>query len=138
MKANYNNKKEATISAGTLYEMNQQLMANEPTIAEVAAQKAEEDISNFFAQYAHQKYFMLLCKEQSDYTVFNLEHYNATTNTSATEDCIEILRERGKWLAAVPQEDESGIAKSVEFWVKIDDIPHAYYLFPYGQAVLEY
>ena len=141
MKANYNNTPEATsqVSLGNLYEINQNLMNHEPVISDEAKEKGIKDIKNFFNRYFHQKYFMLLCKEQSDYTIFNLSNpCAAQTCATAAKDLVECIENRGQWLAVSEEKDDGGIPRALEIWIRINGLSYAYYFFPYGEAVLEY
>ena len=140
MKANYQDKipkKESEVSLGNLYDMNKQIMANEPEIAaEVLAQKKEE-MMNWVNTHFAQHYFMLLCNERKDYTVFRMRDTTATIGAvqNMVSDVIECMTNRGTLLAIDLQE-----AGGWELWIKSaeDGFCSAYYLFPYGAAVLEY
>ena len=76
MKANYKDKlKKPTseVSLGNLYDMNKQLMDKEPILSEDAISEAKEKMAGQFFNKIEQKYYMLLCNEQRDYTLFNLD-----------------------------------------------------------------
>jgi hypothetical protein len=141
MKANYEDKiPQATseVSLGNLYDINKQLMENEVEInAEVLAKKMDE-IHDWLWEN-NTKYYMLLCHEQRDYTVFNLDKTSSWARMehkaccAMTEDVIECLRNRGSLIALELQLDDTW-----ECWIRNFDGCFAYYLFPYTQAVLEY
>lgn len=140
MKANYKDKipkKESEVSLGNLYDMNKQIMANEPEIgADVLAQKKEE-MMKWVNEHFKQSYFMLLCNERKDYTVFRMRDSVATIGAvqDMINDVIECMTNRGTLLSVDLQE-----AGGWELWMKGADDGEcaAYYLFPYGAAVLEY
>lgn len=142
MKANYEDKiPKATseVALGNLYDMNKQLMEQEPEISEAELQLAKEHLRTWLTHKFEQKYFMLLCHELRDYTLFNLDKTNTwkmappITVQTATNDIIECMTNRGKLL--VMDEQDDGVW---ELWVRNDEGCFAYYLFPYGEAVLEY
>ena len=141
MKANYENKLKPSseVSLGNLYDMNKQLMEQEPEITETELQLAKEQLRTWFTNNFNQKYFMLLCHEMRDYTLFNLDKTNSwkiakpQTITSATEDIIDCMNNRGRLLVIDQQENGAW-----ELWIRNSEGCFAYYLFPYGNAVLEY
>ena len=96
------------IPIGNMYEINQQLVNKE-------------------------KYYMLLCKELSDYTVYVLKD-SFNSRQKASYEVIETLKERGTIYAIDKQKNGS-----YEIWLKpfMKDLPHVYYLFPYSKAVIE-
>lgn len=142
MKANYTDKisqKTSEVSLGNLYDMNKQLMAQEPEITEAELQNVKEHLRGWITSNFKQKYLMLLCHELRDYTLFNLDKTSSwaiakpQTVYSAVEDIIECMTNRGTLLVADEQEDGAW-----ELWIRNAEGCFAYYLFPYGAAVLEY
>ena len=142
MKANYSTKqKEPTseVTLGNLYDMNKQLMAQEPPITGAELQLAKEHLRTWFTHHFEQKYFMLLCHELRDYTIFNLDKTDSwkmakpQTIMDAANDIIECMTNRGTLLVIDEQESDAW-----ELWIKNDEGCFAYYLFPYGNAVIEY
>lgn len=139
MKANYEDKipkKTSEVSLGNLYDMNKQLMANEAEIApEVRTEKRKALIDWIKANY-NEHYFMMLCHELRDYTVFRLRDTAPTIGAICTmaDDVFECMKNRGTLLALDLQD-----AGGWELWLRTEtgEIA-AYYLFPYGSAVLEY
>lgn len=141
MKANYEEKIKQTsdVSLGNLYDMNKQLMEHEPELAEDKIQLIKEQLRAWLTAHFKQKYFMLLCHELRDYTLFNLDKTDSwviakpETIFNSAIDVIDCLRNRGKLLSFIEQEDGAW-----EIWIRNDKGCFAYYLFPYGEAVLEY
>lgn len=142
MKANYKDKtpqQKSEVALGNLYEMNKQIMEQEPPITPTELQIAKEHLRAWLTHNFKQKYFMLLCHELRDYTLFNLDKTDswsiAPPNTvmSTTNDIIECMTNRGRLLVIDEQEDGAW-----ELWIKNSEGCFAYYLFPYGEAVLEY
>ena len=119
--------------------MNKQLMEREPELAEDKIQMIKEQLRAWLTAHFKQKYFMLLCHELRDYTLFNLDKTDSwviakpETIFNSAIDVIDCLRNRGKLLSFIEQEDGAW-----EIWIRNDEGCFAYYLFPYGEAVLEY
>lgn len=141
MKANYEDKIKPTsnVTLGNLYDMNKQIMDKEPPMESETIYEKGIQIETWLEKYGTNKYFMLLCHEQRDYTVFNLDKTStwaqipALNIRLAREDVLECLTNRGTLLAADLQPDDVW-----EFWIRNDEGSFAYYFFPYGAAVLEY
>lgn len=141
MKANYEDKipkKTSEVSLGNLYDINKQVMFSQPKVdAEILAQK-KADLREWITMHAYQHYFMMLCHERRDYTIFNftgksLQGVTIADVDSMTDDVIECLTNRGTLLALDLQD-----AGGWEFWIKDEDDAYMYLMFPYGAAVLEY
>lgn len=75
-------------------------------------------------------YWMLLCRERNDYTVFCIK-YSLGELTSAIKDC---LNNRGFVLDITKQPD-----KNYEIWIRDFDTNEnvVYYLFNYNEAIVE-
>jgi hypothetical protein len=116
----------------TLYDANKQLIKQieKPlTHPELAAK--QEELEDYFEGIV--KYAMLLCREQNDYTVFNLDGKSITAPHMAAREALGCCIDRGEVMSIEKTED--GIA--YEIWIMIDNEPYCYYLFPYDQAVIE-
>lgn len=141
MKANYQTKQATSTEAslGTLYDINKQLMAQMEGLTSDAILDKINELREWIMGYFAQKYLMLLCHERRDYTLFNLNRTDAKrsafleTMHHVATDIVECLTNRGEVQSMTLQEDGAW-----ELWIKIEDECFAYYLFPYGQAVLEY
>lgn len=140
MKANYEKKLSTSeVSFGNLYDMNKQLMEQEPAMKTDEFQTTLENLRAWLTHNFASKYFMLLCHELRDYTLFNLDKTSTwkiappVTIFEAAKDILECMTNRGTLLIADQQEDGAW-----ELWVRTDKGCFAYYLFPYGNAVLEY
>ena len=141
MKANYEDKTKPTaeVSLGNLYDMNKQLMEQEPAISDAELQLAKEHLRNWISANFKQKYLMLLCHELRDYTLFNLDKTSSWAVAKpqsvyeAVNDIIECMTNRGELLVIDDQKNGAW-----ELWIRNAEGCFAYYLFPYGEAVLEY
>lgn len=131
----------AEITMGTIYDANKSIMntriegTNEYkfkalTHPEMAgAQKKLEDFFNWKCD----TYAMLYCKERSDITIFHMyENQNPNPPAIAAKECLGCCTDRGDLLSVEEQKDGN-----YEFWIRIDEEPFAYYLFPYDNAVIE-
>jgi hypothetical protein len=120
------------VAMGTLYELNKSAMRASKTldIRETIKEK-DRELFNFFAT---NKFAMLLCNEQKDYTVFAMISNQSRESQVATakEELYTCLSNRGELLSFEKTED--GIA--FEIWLRINEEIFVYYLFPYNEAVL--
>lgn len=91
--------------------------------------KTVEDIWGRFPQGTY-SYWMLLCRERNDYTVFRLED-SISDFESALKEC---LNNRGKVLDITKQLDNN-----YEIWIRDFDTDEnvVYYLFDYNNAIIE-
>ena len=142
MKANYEDKmpqSTSEVSLGNLYDVNKQLMQKEPKITNTELQLAKEHLRTWITNNFKQKYFMLLCHELRDYTLFNLDKTSSWAIAKpqsvyeAVNDIIECMTNRGELLVIDDQKNGAW-----ELWIRNAEGCFAYYLFPYGEAVLEY
>ena len=126
---------KSQLTLGTLYEANKQLMSNKEVfkpmnVLEIGGAQAK--LENFFNMKCD-CYAMLYCKELSDITIFHMyEKQNPNPPALAAKECIGCCTDRGELLSIEEQPDGN-----FEIWIRIKDDPHAYYLFPYDNAVIE-
>lgn len=141
MQANYKEKipqSETEIALGNLYELNKQIMMQTPALETNEINTAISHLEDWFKDKPTERYYMLLCHERRDYTLFNLDK-TAQWKTiplenikDAAVDVMECLMNRGEVMSV-----ELESTGAFEFWVR-DNECYAYYLFPYSAAVLEY
>ena len=115
---------------GTLYDLNKSALATAEALDITKEfKKKKEKFYNYIKQHNNQ-FYMLLCNEQKDYTIFNLL-FPDTPKLCYCElaDCLE---NRGELLSFEPTED--GIA--YEIWLRINGEIFVYYFFPYDSAVI--
>lgn len=118
------------IELGTLYDMNKVAVAAETPLKKHEIKDKMRDIKTYFKE--GNKYFMLLCRERSDYSIFNFTKKTDVSLQHAINDLQECLENRGK-IMAINFEREL----IYEIWLMIKDQAYAYYLFPYDIGVLE-
>ena len=121
----------------SLYDFNKTNMAQikpyDPITLNRMCGKAASEIwdSNFLAEEPKDKiYWMLLCRERNDYTIFCIEH-DVNELASAITEC---LTNRGHVLDITRQNDGN-----YEIWIRDFDTNEnvVYYLFDYNNAIVE-
>ena len=128
------------IEFGTLYDVNKNLVKQKELKLSEAALNSKKLIIRDFLMNHEDKYFMLLCNERKDYTVFDFTPYDMTDYTKAKEksmDCAkclvdECLTNRGEIRGIDLTKDKDAI----EIWMVIDDDAYVYYFFPYDNGVI--
>lgn len=118
------------IEIGTLYDMNKELMKTAKPLDNKEINKQLVRVKDFFSG-DEVRYYMLLSKERSDYTVFRLK--NSLSSTKAIKDLKECLNNRGEILSIEKTEDNVAF----EIWLRIDGENFVYYLFRYDFGVIE-
>lgn len=116
------------IEMGTLYQVNKNLLMTEKAMTRDELRQAYKKIKKFFNEKPD-KYFMLLCREKYDFTLFNFTN----KENIKTKDLEECLINRGDIISIEATENK----EAFEIWLNIDDEPFAYYLFPYDLGVIE-
>lgn len=112
----------------TMYEINKNLMKEDkpldPIAINIAVKKATDGVLASF-----KKYWMLLCRERNDYTVFIV---NGSNNLE--KELKETLLNRGYLLSIDKQEDGN-----FEIWIRdsITEENFVYYLFDYTFGIIE-
>ena len=119
---------EKKVPLMSLYEMSKQIVAQMP----IRATSAElEPLKQILRRFKKLGYFMLLCREENDYTVVKVRK---AKNPDKFEDLIiELLQSRGD----IKDIDYDTDKKSLECWVQKEDKIMMYKLFPYSWGVIE-
>ena len=76
----------------TLYQINKMAYQQVPKMNELQFNQMMNNISLWFSSKEKSRYFMLLSKELSDYTIF---HFNSYDYSKAREELIELVNSRG-------------------------------------------
>lgn len=134
-------KKEMEV--GSLYELNQQVMSQLPPQPHDFLQEQLFKIKNWFIE-KDSKYFMLLCKEKADYTLFNFKYKNTkddmfnefknTISKKAVQELEECVKDRGILMAINKASEDAW-----EIWIKKFFTKEVcmYMLFECGPMVIE-
>lgn len=100
----------ADVALGNLYELNQQIMAQLPPQDQNTMNHNWTVIGDWFGK-GKQRWFMLMCKERSDFTMF---HITDNQFTKGVMELQEVLRERGEILAIQYLHGEDAF----EIWIR--------------------
>lgn len=121
----------AELNLGTLYDFNKEAMKNEKPLDPIQFNVQTKEVC-VEMQEREAQYWMLLCHERRDYTIFNI---------IACQDIKDIecelrptLQNRGIILSIEKQSDENW-----EIWIRDMETGEnfVYYLFPYDNGVIE-
>ena len=128
-------RKMSDVTLGTLYDVNKGLVAkNEIELTEGVINSKKEIVKNFIMK-TENAHYMLLCKEQGDYTIFR--RYNMEDAEKAMEISNilidECLKNRGE-IRGIDLTKDKG---AIEIWLLIEEEAYCYYFFPYDAAVIE-
>lgn len=127
-------KKTSEVTLGTAYEINKNLVQKyEKELTEQELEEKEDMIAKFITEKLN-FYFMLLCHDKRDYTLFNLNGINDyNTGVKTAKELYDCLKNRGQIKGIDRTED--GMA--VEIWISDGKESYAYYFFPYDEGVIE-
>lgn len=126
---------ENEISLGTLYEVNKNLVQNaEKELTEGVLNSKKEIVKNFVNK-TNNYYYMLLCNERKDYTIFHINNTCSNEKPMELSLCLidECLKNRGEIRGIDITKDKGAI----EIWLSIDGEAYVYYFFPYDSALVE-
>lgn len=123
--------KTTNVELGSLYDINKSIINNLPSLTQEEIQEKNAEIEDFILHTAD-TYYMLLCNDRKDYTIFNLKE------TDSFKEAIQILLEeclpnRGEIKSINLTEDK----QAIEIWLFIDKESYCYYFFPYSLGVIE-
>lgn len=130
------------VELGTLYDINKNIIEKNVEVLSDEQLQSKKDLIVDFINQTGNKYYMLLCNDRKDYTLF---HRNETEDglwkdsAGLTEDVIEkvlideCLPNRGKTKSIELTEDKNAF----EIWISIDGESYCYYFFPYDLGVIE-
>lgn len=125
-------KEKSKVSIGTLYDLNKAVVVKEISLT---GEKLEEKKSLVidFLKNTKNTYYMLLCNERKDYTVFRLENQEQSFKKLA--DCLidECLLNRG----LIKGIDITKLNDAIEIWLSIEEEAFVFYFFPYDAAIIE-
>jgi hypothetical protein len=125
------NNKTSKVSIGTLYDLNKAAVIKEISLTGDKLEEKKPAIINFLKD-KNNTYYMLLCNERKDYTIFRLKEENSINDLV---NCLvdECLLNRGLVKGIDITEDQGAI----EIWLSIEEEAFVYYFFPYDSAIVE-
>lgn len=120
----------AELDLGTLYDFNKEAMKNEKPLDPIQFNLKVNEVA-VELQERETQYWMLLCHERRDYTIFNII---ACQNHKDIEfELKPTLLNRGNIISIDKQPDENW-----EIWIRDDSNENfVYYLFPYDNGIIE-
>lgn len=126
----------AEFEAGNLYDMNKNLVAQveKPLKGKALTNKINNEIIPYLNEkLANHSYFMLLCHEKRDYTVFHISDRDKM-ETAIAQELKECLANRGTIYGIDKTED----TVALEIWINYQNEEMVcYYFFPYDSGVIE-
>lgn len=128
-------KKTTEASLGNLYDMNKIFIKDhEPELTKGNLNSKKQIIIDFIKK-CNNNYYMLLCNERKDYTVFRWKDLNSALAPFEMANILvdECLKNRG----SIRGIDLTQAKDAMEIWLVIDDDAYVYYFFPYDAAVIE-
>ncbi len=123
----------AEMNMGTLYDLNKNLVQKNISALEEGVLNSKKEIIKNFLRNTKDNYYMLLCHEQRDYTIFRIDTLEDNKYNEMISILIdECLKNRGIIKSIELTKDK----QAIEIWLMIEGEAFVYYLFPYGEAVI--
>lgn len=126
----------AEVNLGTLYDFNKEAMKNEKPLTQEEFNEKTQLLAEVMLEYFNDgdHYWMLLCHDRRDYTLFNLIPDNDPTIETTLEELRPTILNRGNVLSIDEQPDGAW-----EIWIRDFDgeDTFAYYFFVYDKGVVE-
>ena len=121
-------------NAGSLYDVNKELMKKEKSLTEKELKDEINEKLNKYFNFSKSRYYMLLCHEERNYTIFHLTNPSIFSASILLNELYVCLTNRGSVKSIDVLKDGA-----VEIWIKIVDHPSpvVYYLFPCDACVIE-
>ncbi len=119
-----------------LYELNKTLYRSLPEITFNKLQEQKKKIADWVYE-SDNKYYMLLCRERNDFTVFFV-HIPSFANDNLVpieKEVVDIVCSRGQIKAI--EIEENFPERWVQFWVEDNKEIYMYAFFPYDSGVIE-
>ena len=125
----------SNLEMGTVYDLNKQLVETAEKVISPYKLNEKKKIIKQFIRESKDNYFMLLCNERRDYTLFNIisNKEEDKLNELANVFVDECLQNRGNIKGIDLTENKDAI----EVWLSIEGESYCYYFFPYNAGVVE-
>ncbi len=123
----------AEMNMGTLYDLNKNLVQKNISALEEGVLNSKKEIIKNFLRNTKDTYYMLLCHEQRDYTIFRI---NALEDNKYNEMINILIDECLKNRGIIKSIELTKDKQAIEIWLMIEEEAFVYYLFPYGEAVI--
>lgn len=122
----------ADIAMTTMYEWNKNRIKALKGMSPYKIDEHKKDVVNFMMDTSN-SYYMLLCRERNDYTIFKTDTTLEGSKYNTNVILNEILPTRGT-LKEIEKNDEQG---TIEFWVENQDGVFLYLFFPCDTFVID-
>ena len=123
------------LEMGTVYDLNKQLVQSTEKVISPYKLNEKKKLIKTFVRECKDNYFMLLCNDRKDYTIFNCisDKTEDKLNELANVFVDECLINRGQ----IKGIDLTEHKDAIEVWLSIDDEAFCYYFFPYDLGIVE-
>lgn len=123
---------EQQVEFGNLYDVNKNLVENyEKSLSPTALREKLKMVKKYMVK--QHNYFMLLCHEKRDYTLFKLQENSSSKAEIAILELKECLENRG----VIKGIDKTQDGMAIEIWISSEGESSCYYFFPYDEGVIE-
>ena len=120
-----------------LYDFNKVNMARLPVLSPDQENTAKNILRTFFHEHSGTHYFMMLCHENRDYTLFDRQNWDMRDVVGTIlNDIVECMHNRGYGII-----DIGTVPGAIEIWVKPrsqQEEAFLFMLFPYDEGVISY
>jgi len=124
---------EIELMGGTLYDMNKGFIEQlEKPMSKTAIREKKQDLINFLIS-TENMYYMLLCHERRDYTIFKTNQTKEGNKYNIDVLVDEVAGARGI-IKSIDLDENSG---AFEFWISIDGESFCYMFFPCDPCVID-
>ena len=125
----------SNLEMGTVYDLNKQLVQSTEKVISPYKLNEKKKLIKTFVRECKDNYFMLLCNDRKDYTIFNCvsDKTEDKLNELANVFVDECLINRGQ----IKGIDLTEHKYAIEIWLSIDDEAFCYYFFPYDLGIVE-
>ena len=120
----------ADITLGTMYDMQKNIVVERFPMNKRSIIEALEGVKNMVAK-THNQYYMLLCREKYDFTVFNIGEHTTTAYDRLARELHTCIKNRGK-AKVIDSNDEI-----TQIWIQDGDEVSLYYFFPANDNTIE-
>lgn len=127
----------------TLYDFNKATLVNAPSATSAEMELMRNKLRKFFAKNIDvQHYYMMLCKDLSDYTIFTSKDYEISYYSDVmTKDIEDCFKNRNMEIMMIDINEDN----VVEIWTRVNHLEedianeiYLYHIFPYDTAIIEY
>lgn len=122
------------VELGTIYDINKAIYHEKDLLPETLTKELYKKVYLWFKEKAlcGANYYMFLCRDRQDYTIFNFIKYNPQKGLDELKD---LINSRGKLKDIVYNEKYN----YYEFWIYVEalDKEYLYILFPCDDFIIE-